>query len=164
MRTCILKHDILNLVSFATRHLNIKTLYHYFGHVSDEVIYYILNNIKNVKKIHFPIQKYIYYNCTFGKIYQHNFSENTVCFSELLELIHSDLFELPILSYSKYKWVIIFLDNYSFYCNIAFLCKKSEATKVIKSIFQMWSNCKPAAYLSFHNQHKYCWLAESISF
>jgi len=33
-----------------------------------------------------------------------------------------------------------FLNNYSSYCNIAFLCKNSEAVEVIKLIFQMWSN------------------------
>jgi len=36
--------------------------------------------------------------------------------------------------------MITFLDDYSSYCNIAFLYKTSEATKAIKSIFQMWLN------------------------
>jgi len=36
--------------------------------------------------------------------------------------------------------VTTFLDNYSSYCNIAFLHKISEAVEAIKSIFQMWSN------------------------
>ena len=36
--------------------------------------------------------------------------------------------------------MITFLDNYSSYCNIAFLYKKSKATEVIKLIFQMWLN------------------------
>ena len=35
---------------------------------------------------------------------------------------------------------IIFLDDYSSYCNIAFLYKKSEAVEAIKSVFWMWSN------------------------
>ena len=69
-----------------------------------------------------------------------SFSENLVHSSEPLGLIYSDLLELPTLSYSKYKWVITFLDDYSSYCNIAFLCKKSEAVEAIKLIFQMWSN------------------------
>ena len=62
-------------------------------------------------------------------------SENSVCSSKHLGLIQSDLLELLILSYSKYKSVIIFLGNYSFYYNITFLHKKSEAVEAIKSIF-----------------------------
>jgi len=53
-------------------------------------------------------------------MYQYSFSKNSVHSSEPLELIYSDLFELSILVYPKYKWVITFLDNYSFYYNIAF--------------------------------------------
>ena len=124
-------------MSFTTRHLDFETLHHCFGHASNEVIHYVLNNVENTKKICFPIYKYIYYSCTFEKIYQCKFSKNSVCFSKPLELIHSDLLKISILSYSKYKWVIIFFGNYSSYYNIAFLCKTSEATKVIKSIFQM---------------------------
>ena len=55
-------------------------------------------------------------------------------------MIHLDLLELPTLSYSKYKWVITFLDDYSSYCRVAFLCKKSDAVKAIKAVFWLWSN------------------------
>jgi len=110
-------------------------LHHYFGHASDEVIHYVLDNVEDAKKICFPTQKHVCHNCTLGKIHQYNFSENPTHSSEPLELIHSDLFELPTLSYSKYKWIITFLDDHSSFCNIAFLCKKSEAVDAIKSIF-----------------------------
>ena len=53
-------------------------------------------------------------------MYQYSFIKNSVCSSEPLGFIHSDLLELLTLSYSKYKWVITFLDNYSSYYNIAF--------------------------------------------
>ena len=71
------------------------------------------------------------------KIYQYSLSENPTHSSEPLELIHSDLLKLPTLSYSKYKWIITFLDNYSSFCNITFLYKKSKAVDAIKSIFQI---------------------------
>ena len=73
-------------------------------------------------------------------MYQYSFSKNSVYSSKPLELIYSDLLELPTLFYPKYKWIIIFLDNYSFYYNIAFLHKKSEAVEAIKLIFWMQSN------------------------
>ena len=101
---------------------------------------YVLNNVEDVKKIYFPTQKHVCHSYTLGKIHQCSFPENSIHCSEPLKLINSDLFELPTLSYSRYKWVITFLDNYSSYCNIAFLCKKSGAGEAVKSIFWMWSN------------------------
>ena len=102
-------------------------------------------------------KKYICYNCILKKIYKHSFSEISIHSSELLELIHSDLLELSILYYSKYKWIIIFLDDYSSYCNITFLHKKSEAVEVIKSILQIWSNTTscPMKRLHTDNEREY---------
>ena len=138
--TFIFKYNVSNSVSFVTRHSDFETLHCCFGHVSDEVMCHVLDNVKDVKKICFPTQKYICYSCTSEKMHQCNFSENFIHSSEHLGLICSDFLELLILFYSKYKWVITFLNNYFSYCNIAFLYKKSEAIEVIKSIFQIWSN------------------------
>jgi len=140
VRTYILKYNVSNSISLITRHLNFETLYYCFGHASDKVICHILDSVEDTKNICFPTQKYIYYDYTLRKIYQCSFPENPTHSSESLGLIYSDFLELSTLSYSKYKWIIIFLDSYFSFCNIAFLCKKSEATDVIKSIFQMWSN------------------------
>ena len=140
IRTHILKQDVSNPVGLITRHLDFETLYCYFGYASDEVIYHVLDNDEDVKEIYFPTQKHVCCNCTLEKMYQCSFPENPTHSNKPLGLIHSDLLELSTLSYSKYKQVIIFLDDHSSFCNIAFLHKKSEAVDVIKSIFQMWSN------------------------
>ena len=42
--------------------------------------------------------------------------------------------KIKFIIFNPDKWVIIFLDNYS-YCNIAFLHKKFKAIEAIKSIF-----------------------------
>jgi len=122
-------------MSFVIRHLDFETLHYHFGHVSDEVMHHVLDNIEDAKKIFFPTQKYICYDCTLGKIYQCSFSENSTCSSKPLELIHSDLLELPTLSYSKYKWIITFLNDHSSFCNIVFLHKKSDAADIIVKYF-----------------------------
>ena len=134
MKTYILKYNISNLVNLIIRYLDFETL-HCFGYASNKAIHHILDNVENVKKIHFLTQKCVYYDCILRKVYQHSFSKNSVHFSEPLGLVYSDLLKLPILSYSKYKWVIIFLDDYFSYYNTFFLHKKSEAVEVIKSIF-----------------------------
>ena len=77
VRTCILKHNVPNSVSLVIKYLNFENLYHYFGHISDEIIHHVLNNIKDTKKTYFPTHKYICYSCTLGKIYQHSFLKNT---------------------------------------------------------------------------------------
>jgi len=101
---------------------------------------HILDNVEGAKKIYFPNKKHICRSCALGKLYQHSFPENPKHSSETLGLIHSDLLELPTLSYSKYKWVITFLDDYFSYCRVAFLRKKSDAAEAIKAVFQLWSN------------------------
>ena len=58
IRTHILKYDISNSVILVTRHLDFETLHHCFGHICDEVMHHILDNIEDAKKICFPIQKY----------------------------------------------------------------------------------------------------------
>jgi len=54
IRTYILKHDVPIFMSLVIRHLEFETLYYCFGHASDEIICYVLNNVKDVKKIYFP--------------------------------------------------------------------------------------------------------------
>jgi len=36
--------------------------------------------------------------------------------------------------------VITFLDDYSSYCRVAFLRKKSDAIEAIKAVFRLWLN------------------------
>ena len=131
VRTCIFKNNISNPISLTTRHLEFEILHHCFKYTSNEVICHILDNVEDTKKIHFPTQKHVYHSCILGKIHQYSFSKNSVHSSKLLGLIYSDFLKLSTLFYSKYKQVITFLDDYSFYCNIGFLCKKSEAAKAI---------------------------------
>ena len=103
VRTHILKHNAPNPVSLISRYLDFETLH-----------CYVLDNVEDVRKIHFPTQKHIYHSCTLRKIHQHSFFKNSVCSSKLLGLIYSGLLELLTLYYSKYKQVI---NNYFFYCN-----------------------------------------------
>ena len=70
-----------------------------------------------IQIIYFPTLKYVYCSYTLGKIYQCSFSKNSICPSKPLILIHLNLLKLFIL---LYKWVITFINNYLFYCNIVF--------------------------------------------
>ena len=135
MRTYILKYNISNSMSLITRYLDFEILHHYFRYISNKVMYHILDNVKNVKKIYFSTQNMFATDTLLERYTNTFFSKNSVCSSEPLELIYSDFLELSILSYLKYKWMITLLDNYSFYCNIYLLHQKSKAAEAIKSIF-----------------------------
>jgi len=153
VRTYIIKNNVLNPVSLVTRHLDYETIHHRLGHISDEAMKYISDNVKGAEKICFPNKKHICCNCTLEKLHQHNFPKNPKHSSETLRLIHSDLLELSTLSYSKYKWVITFLDDYSSYCRVAFLCKKSNAIKAIKAVFWLWSNTASHSVKCLHTDN-----------
>jgi len=153
VRTCIIKNNVPNPVSLVTRHPDYKTIHRRLGHISDEAMRYISDNVKGTEKICFPNKKHIYCGCTLGKLHQHSFSENPKHSSKTLGLIHLDLLELPTLSYSKYKWVITFLDNYSSYCRVAFLHKKSDAAEAIKAVFQLWSNTTSHSVKHLHTDN-----------
>ena len=135
VRTCIIKNNVPNPMSLVTRHPDYETIHRCLGHISDEAMRYISDNVEGAEKICFPNKKHVCHGCALGKLHQHSFSENPKHSSETLELIHSDLLELPTLSYSKYKWVIIFLDDYFSYCRVAFLYKKSDTAEAIKAVF-----------------------------
>ena len=54
VRTYILKHDVSNPMTLATRYLNFETLHCCFGYASNEVMHHVLGNVEDVKKICFP--------------------------------------------------------------------------------------------------------------
>ena len=76
VRTCTLKHNVFNPVSLITKYLDFEILYYCFVYIFDKVMYYILNNVEDMKKIYFPTQKYVCYRCTFVKMYYCSFSKN----------------------------------------------------------------------------------------
>ena len=103
VRTCIIKNNVANPVSLVIRHLDYETIHCQLGHISDEAMRHISDNVEGAEKICFPNKKHVCHGYTLEKLHQHSFPENSKCSSETLGLIHSYLLELPTLSYSKYK-------------------------------------------------------------
>jgi len=153
VRICIIKNNVPNPVSLVTRHPDYETIHCCLGHISDEAMRHISDNVEDTEKICFPNKKHICCSCTLGKLYQRSFPENPKHSSETLGLIHLDLLELPTLSYSKYKWVITFLDDYSSYCRVVFLRKKSDAAEAIKAVFWLWLNTTSHSVKHLHTDN-----------
>jgi len=140
IRTYIIENNVSNPMSLVIRYPDYETIHCQLGHISNEAIRHISDNVEGAEKICFPNKKHVCCSCTLEKLHQRSFPENPKCSSKTLGLIYLDLLELPTLSYSKYKWVITFLNDYFSYYRVVFLCKKSDAIEEIKAVFWLWSN------------------------
>ena len=96
MRTYIIKNNVPNPVNLVTRHPDYETIHCWLGHISDEAMRHISDNVEGAEKICFPNKKHICYDCALGKLHQHSFPENPKHSSETLGLIHSDLLSSPL--------------------------------------------------------------------
>ena len=69
--------------------------------------------------------------CAEGKMHLQPFGDSVSRASSKFELIHSDLKELPTISYHKYKYFVTFLDDFSSYCWVVLLKQKSDTLRAI---------------------------------
>jgi hypothetical protein len=72
-----------------------------------------------------------------GKMHQRAYPLSTRQASKPFELIHSDLKSFPVESYHRYKYVIVFYDNYSLYAWISCLRQKSSVISATKQFIAM---------------------------
>jgi len=98
-----------------------KTWHKRLGHPSKDV----LKCAKELKDfpndLVFPEHSPLCRGCAEGKMHSKSFPESDSQATKPFQLVHSDLKEFPIESYSKYKYIITFLDDYSSHAWIALL-------------------------------------------
>jgi hypothetical protein len=92
--------------------IDYETLHKRLAHPSKEVLQKARKHIKDFPEIEFPTEEKLCPGCAQGKMTNRSFPPSTKRASQPFELIHSDLKSFPIDSYHKYKYVIVFLDNY----------------------------------------------------
>ena len=85
------------------------------GHPSKDVLSQARRHIENFPKdlASPPSNAPICRGCAEGKMHLQPFEDSTSRASRPFELIHSDLKELPVLSYHHYKFFVTFLDDYT---------------------------------------------------
>jgi hypothetical protein len=108
-----------------------------FGHPSKDV----LRHAKELKNfpgdLPFPEHSPLCRGCAEGKLHSKSFPESDSRARRPFDLVHSDLKEFPILSYSKYKFFVSFLDDCSSHAWVVLLRKKSDTLKVFKHFIAM---------------------------
>ena len=83
------------------------------AHPSKDVLLKARKHLKDFPEIEFPQEERLCPGCAQGKMTNRSFPPSTRRATEPFQLIHSDLKSFPIDSYHKYKYIIIFLDDYT---------------------------------------------------
>ena len=108
------------------------------GHPFEDVLHQAKRHTDNFPEgLIYSKDRPICRGCAEAKAHLPTFEDSTSRASSKFELIHSDLKELPVISYHKYKWFITFLDDYSSHCWVVFLRKKSDAYLAITDFLAM---------------------------
>ena len=83
------------------------------AHPSKEVIIKARKHLKNFPEIEIPKEESLCPGCAQGKMTNRPFPATPRRASRPFELIHSDLKSFPVESYHRFKYVIVFFDDYS---------------------------------------------------
>ena len=106
------------------------------GHPSKNVLKHIEANTNGfTPKLEFPNSNRICPGCVQGKMHNKSFLPSMKCALKPSHLIHADLVEVPILSYHKYKWACMLLDDYSSSAYCYLLQSKSDTITAVEKFF-----------------------------
>lgn len=121
------------------------------GHPSREALRRAQKNTLNFPQISIPSQNPICPGCTQGKMHDTSHLPSLKQATRPFELIHSSLKEFPTVSYSKYKWAVVFVDDYTSYAWTVLLRSKDKtlhATKQFLATVEAQYSSKVAHWMS----------------
>ena len=93
--------------------IDYETMHRRLAHPSKEVLLKARKHLKDFPEIEFPTEEHLCPGCAQGKMTNHPFPPSTRRASRPFELIHSNLKLFPINSYHKYRYTIVFFDDYT---------------------------------------------------
>ncbi|KAF5356944.1 hypothetical protein D9756_006374 [Leucocoprinus leucothites] len=107
-----------NASSHVAQHPDYNIWHQRLGHPSNRVLSKTTDSTLNGPQVSIPDHSRPCPGCMKGKMHQKPFNDNPIRAKEAFEHVHSDLFELPIVPYHKYKWVMTLLDDYSSFAHV----------------------------------------------
>ena len=128
-----------------------QTLHKYLAHPSYDGILHARKNTQNFLDITFLEKNPICPGCAYSKMPNHIFSPNLVHTKKAFELIHSDLKSFLTDSYWKYKYLIVFIDDYIGFAWTLCMWTKSESIKHMHNfiaLVSMQHNSKVVNWMS----------------
>ena len=93
-------------------------------------------HIKDFPAVQVP-KEHLCPGCKQGKMTNKAFPPSDLRASEPFELVHSDVVTYPIESYKRFKYLIIFYDDYSSHAWTINLCTKDAALQATKYFLVM---------------------------
>jgi hypothetical protein len=112
-----------------------KIWHKHLGHPSKQAIERMPENtLRFPRNLIIPKDIPICSGCAKGKMTSRSFPESSSRATHPFELIHSDLKEMPTLSYNKAKYFIVFLDDYTSHIWAADLGLESDAKKAMQNL------------------------------
>jgi hypothetical protein len=122
-------YDTIHTVDYSTMHQRLS-------HPSDEVLRRAFRYIKDFPKVEIP-EKHICPGCAQGKMTNKSFPTSNMRATEPFELIHSDLKMFPIESYHKFRYAIVFYDDYTSHAWMINLRTKDAALPTTRHFLAM---------------------------
>jgi hypothetical protein len=96
------------------------------GHPGSHILHFLLKN-QLVSSLSCNLNtKTLCHACQLGKHTKLPFSDSVSFSVHVFDLVHSDVWTSPIVSFTGYKYYVLFLDDYSHYCWVYPLRHKSE--------------------------------------
>ena len=96
------------------------------GHPSKDVLKHAKKLKDFPRDLVFPEHSLLCRGCAEGKMHSKSFLESNSQVSKLFAIVYSDLKEFPVESYSRFKYLVSFIDDHSSHTWIALLHKKSK--------------------------------------
>jgi len=121
-------------------HPNFEIYHQRFAHPSNDVLHKIGKYTNGLpSQIQIP-ENHICPGCEQGKKTNKTFPSTKTCVNKPFELVHSDLKSFPVESYHKYKYTIVFLDDFSSNAWTINLRTKDAALPATKRFIAMVKN------------------------
>ena len=123
--------------SHALGMIDYQTIHRRLGHPSKEVVRQAKQHTSGLPDFTIPENSTICLGCAKGKQPQWSFPPTSVCTKHAFELIHMDIKSSPTDTYHKYKYLIIFLDDFTSMAWTIPLHAKSAALTATCQFLQM---------------------------
>jgi len=117
--------------------VDFEVMHRRLAHPSKDVLRHANKHVKDFPEIEIPKEDCLCPGCLKGKMKSIPFQSSKTRAARPFELIHCDLKEFPTISYRKYKYAIVFYDDYSSHAWTMNLWSKDTAIHATKQFIKM---------------------------
>ena len=129
-------------------------LWHYhMGHCSHNALCHALDDVSGIPKLEIPPKDPLCHGCLLGKAHEQPFPPLDSRGKRSLALVHTDLCEFPVRSWTQNTWMMTFLDDFSGYGFIICLKKKLDVDTAFQNWFAWAEKSSGNKLLKLHSDH-----------